>query len=143
MSVVLNETDLLKSFSCFICRNLMFQVFCSRKNLLGSLGSSTFWSEAWKFSQLQVRSNSYGQKKGQGSAADSLSKMKVFLSERKFNSFQMEFKSFSLGRKHKFLSDKERMEVSSLLHARTLHLINDQDSANVLRNMGNLKYTVF
>jgi predicted Fe-S protein YdhL (DUF1289 family) len=116
---------------------LMFRVFWRSKNLLSSFGSGT-----WQFSPLQVRFNSGGQKNGRP-APDSLSKLKLLLSERKFNNFQMEFKSFSLGRKHDFLSDKERMEVSSLLHARTLHLINDQESANVLRNMGNLKYTVF
>jgi hypothetical protein len=75
--------------------------------------------------------------------SDSLTKMKSFLAERNFNSFHNEFSSFGLNRKHNSLSDKERMEVSSLLQARTLDFLNDQDSASVLRHMGNLKYTVF
>jgi hypothetical protein len=121
----------------------MMRVFWFRKNVLGSIGCTTLWNGAgWRLPQLEVRSYSYGQKNGKP-IADSLKKMKNYLSERNFNGFQMELKSFSLDRKHEFLSEKDRMEVSSFVHSRTLHLLNDQDCANLLRSMGNLKYTVF
>jgi predicted Fe-S protein YdhL (DUF1289 family) len=119
----------------------MFRVFCSRKNLLGPLGSSPFWSGAWKFSQLHVRNSSSGHKNGRP-VPDSLTKMKNYLSENRFDRFRNEFALFGRSRKHNFLSGNEKMEVSSLVRDRMIHSLSDEDSSTALRTMGNLNYSV-